>query len=159
MKDNTVSLDNDIKMNIQHVVIAVLVGFDQDNRPLVVFSGNPHTTAIPASYTLPLHPQDVGCNVAVLLLEGDHQRPLIIGPVKDSLETEINYNKINPTKSHRVQIDNDALTITANKTITLACGDSSITLTKEGKILLRGKYISSCSSGMQTIKGGSVQIN
>jgi uncharacterized protein (DUF2345 family) len=51
------------------------------------------------------------------------------------------------------------LVITASKQITLECGESSITLTAAGKIIIRGKYIVSRSSGVQRIKGGSVQIN
>ncbi len=49
--------------------------------------------------------------------------------------------------------------ITAKKQLTLRCGDASITLTAAGKIIIRGKYIVSRSSGVQRIKGGSVQIN
>lgn len=41
----------------------------------------------------------------------------------------------------------------------LRCGKASITLTRSGKIILRGTYISSRSSGVIRIKGGSVQIN
>lgn len=53
----------------------------------------------------------------------------------------------------------DELVISAGKQITIRCGESSITLTAAGKIILRGKYIVSRSSGVQRIKGGSVQIN
>jgi len=53
----------------------------------------------------------------------------------------------------------DELTIIADKQLTLRCGESSITLTAAGKIIIRGKYIVSRSSGVQRIKGGSVQIN
>jgi hypothetical protein len=53
----------------------------------------------------------------------------------------------------------DELVFSAAKQITICCGESSITLTAAGKIILRGKYIVSRSSGVQRIKGGSVQIN
>jgi hypothetical protein len=53
----------------------------------------------------------------------------------------------------------DEFVLTAAKQLTLRCGESSITLTAAGKIILRGKYIVSRSSGVQRIKGGSVQIN
>ncbi len=49
--------------------------------------------------------------------------------------------------------------VTARKQLTLRCGKSSITLTAAGKIIIRGKYIVSRSSGVHRIKGGSVQIN
>ena len=51
------------------------------------------------------------------------------------------------------------LTLAAEKEIVLTCGKSSITLTRAGKVLIRGAYISSRSSGAHRIKGGSVQIN
>ena len=41
----------------------------------------------------------------------------------------------------------------------LVRGKASITLTREGKVLIRGTYLSSRSSGVNRIKGGSVQIN
>ena len=53
----------------------------------------------------------------------------------------------------------EELVVTAEKQLTLRCGESSITLTAAGKIIIRGKYIVSRSSGVQRIKGGSVQIN
>ncbi|MEP7119602.1 MAG: hypothetical protein ABJE95_01785, partial [Byssovorax sp.] len=36
---------------------------------------------------------------------------------------------------------------------------SSITLTRAGKILIRGAYVLTRSSGVNRIQGGSVQIN
>jgi hypothetical protein len=55
--------------------------------------------------------------------------------------------------------EDEEIEIKASKQLTLRCGESSITLTAAGKIILRGKYIISRSSGVQRIKGGSVQIN
>ncbi len=52
-----------------------------------------------------------------------------------------------------------SLELTAERELTLRCGKASITLTKEGKIILRGTYISSRSSGPNRIKGGSVHLN
>ncbi len=43
--------------------------------------------------------------------------------------------------------------------IVLRCGKASITLTKEGKVILQGAYVSNQSSGVLRLKGGSVQIN
>ena len=51
------------------------------------------------------------------------------------------------------------LELTAEREIVLRCGKASITLTRAGKILLRGAYIFSRSTGVNKIKGGSVQLN
>lgn len=53
----------------------------------------------------------------------------------------------------------ERLELTAEKEIVLRVGDASITLTRAGKIVLRGTYVLSRSSGVNKIKGGSVQIN
>jgi hypothetical protein len=49
--------------------------------------------------------------------------------------------------------------VQAAEELVLRCGDASITLTRAGKIILRGTYLLSRSSGVNRIKGGSVQIN
>ena len=56
-------------------------------------------------------------------------------------------------------MDGERLIFRANEEIVLRCGKASITLTKAGKIILRGAYVLSRSSGVNRIKGGSVQIN
>jgi hypothetical protein len=53
----------------------------------------------------------------------------------------------------------ERLELMAEKEIVLRVGDASITLTRAGKIILRGTYVLSRSSGVNRIKGGSVQIN
>jgi hypothetical protein len=58
-----------------------------------------------------------------------------------------------------VQVDGKRVVIEGQEEIVLSCGESSITLTKAGKILIRGKYLVSRSSGVNRILGGSVQVN
>ena len=56
-------------------------------------------------------------------------------------------------------LDGEQLVLTAEHELVLRCGKASLTLTRAGKILLRGTYLLSRSSGVNRIKGGSVQIN
>jgi hypothetical protein len=49
--------------------------------------------------------------------------------------------------------------LTGDKEIVLRCGKASITLTRAGKIIIRGAYLLNRSSGVNKIKGASVQIN
>ena len=43
--------------------------------------------------------------------------------------------------------------------VTLRCGDASITLRRDGKLVLRGAYIETTAKGLNRIRGGSVKIN
>lgn len=51
------------------------------------------------------------------------------------------------------------IAITAGESFTITCGKASITLTKAGKVVIRGADVLSRSSGINRVKGGSVQIN
>ena len=62
-------------------------------------------------------------------------------------------------KGKRVVIDGEQLTVTADREIVLRCGEASITLTRAGKVIIRGAYVVSRSSGANRIKGACVQIN
>lgn len=66
-----------------------------------------------------------------------------------------------PASSPQMSVEStpDERVVSAAKQLTLRCGKSSITLTAAGKIIIRGKYIVSRSSGVHRIKSGSVQIN
>ena len=43
--------------------------------------------------------------------------------------------------------------------VVLRCGEASITLRRNGKIVIRGAYVESHAAGTNRIKGGSVRIN
>jgi hypothetical protein len=53
-------------------------------------------------------------------------------------------------------IDGKALVLEAKEQIVLRCGKASITLTRAGKVLVQGAYLSSRSTGLNRIKGGAV---
>ncbi len=51
------------------------------------------------------------------------------------------------------------LKIEAEEKIELRCGKSSITMDKEGKVVIKGANLTSRASRINKIKGGAVQIN
>lgn len=136
------------------VVIGILMGFNEDNMPLVAFPGNQSSTGIAAHSTTVFKPDDIGCQVALLFEGGDPQRPIIIGRIQHP-EKIVQEKQQNTT----AELDGERLEFNAEKEIVLRCGKASITLTKAGKIILRGAYLLSRSSGVNRIKGGSVHIN
>jgi hypothetical protein len=58
-----------------------------------------------------------------------------------------------------VDADGERMIVSAKEELVLRCGKASITLTKAGKVLIKGSYLLSRSSGVNRIKGGSVQLN
>lgn len=58
-----------------------------------------------------------------------------------------------------VRVDGKQVIIEGQDEVVLKCGEASITLSKNGKIALRGKYLLSRASDVNRILGGSVQVN
>lgn len=56
-------------------------------------------------------------------------------------------------------LDGERITVDAKREIVLRCGKASITLTRSGKIILRGTHVVSRSSGANRVLGSTVRIN
>jgi uncharacterized protein (DUF2345 family) len=62
-------------------------------------------------------------------------------------------------KPIEVLVDGKRVVIDARDEIVLQCGKASITLRRNGRIVIRGTYVETRSQGTNRIKGGNVQIN
>ena len=62
-------------------------------------------------------------------------------------------------KADDVTIDGKRIVLEGREEVVIKCGEASITLTKAGKILIRGNYVLNRASGVNRILGGSVQVN
>ena len=141
---------------VDGVVTGTLIGFkDEGQIPLVLYPGQPGTAAVAAVAVLDLHGAHIGRQVVLMFENGDVQRPIIMGVVRTGRAWPL------PDQPATVEVDVDGerMVVTAKEQLVLRCGKASITLTKAGKVLIQGAYVSNRSSGVMRVKGGSVQIN
>jgi len=134
------------------VVIGKLSGRDETGQPLVAFPGLPGERGIPARTAVRWTEADLAMEVVLVFERGHPRRPVILG-ILQAPQLAPNPGPV------EAFLDGERLVFTAEKEITLRCGKASLTLTQAGKVLIQGAFVSSRSSGVNRIKGGSVQIN
>lgn len=120
---------------------------------------------------------------AVVVFErGDRSRPLILGfleplemkpsssagadapadrvqapPAGDAPESQAGEPAVMPCIE--ADVDGRRVRVTAQDEIVLQCGSASVTLRRNGRVVIRGAYVETHSEGTNRIKGGQVQIN
>ena len=162
------------------IVIGVFTGLNEHGKPLVNFAYNIKNHPIVAITSVALNQKQTDRQVAIMFEEGDFEKPIIIGVIHNQLDdilenfeftsqentdeensrlTPENTNNELSDKADDAYLDGKRVVLEGKEEIVLKCGDASITLTKAGKILIRGKYLLNRSTGVNRIMGGSVQVN
>jgi hypothetical protein len=136
-------------------MVGTLTGFTEAGAPLVRLAQSDGASVTEARQTISLGPSDVGAEVVLVTDSGAPACPIILGRLRPPAPSAVP-GSANPVS---VTIDGQQLVLSAAQEIVLRCGKASITLTRAGKVLIRGAYLLSRSSGVNRIKGGSVQIN
>lgn len=142
-----VVLDSALPQNYEGVFVGLIKRLDEAAAMIEI----PRLGTLAARCTVSVSDSDLGKEVAVMFENGDPAKALLIGIIRQPTASS--------SQKMQVDVDNERLVLSAEREIVLQCGDASITLTRAGKVLIRGAYVSSRSSGVNRVKGGSVQIN
>jgi hypothetical protein len=144
----------------------VLVGHDERNVT-VDYAGNPHGPLIARSTVtidrLIPAPTAAAPREVLLVFEDERSdRPVIVGvfervPSGDTPATEGSASRKAP--AIETVVDGRRVVIDAEDEIVLQCGEASVTLRRNGRVVIRGAYVETRSRGVNRVKGGTVQIN
>lgn len=139
------------------VAIGELIAIANEGRtPMVLYVGQPGTAAVAARTTIDLHGPHIGRKVVLMFEVGDTAKPIVMGLLRDNDE---GWPLVEKPGEVQVDADGQRLIVSAKEQVVLQCGKASITLTKAGKVLIQGTYVLSRSSGVNRVKGGSIQLN
>lgn len=161
------------------IVLGTLTGIDAQGRPQIDYPNNPSDSPVAALSTAAITRDHLNRQVALLFAGGDHRQPVIIGVIHnplyemlDSFDAQDGGEQASAVEGSAsdlhgspepdtevARVDGKKIVIEGKEEVVLKCGDASITLTKAGKILIKGKYLLNRSSGVNRIMGGSVQVN
>jgi hypothetical protein len=160
---------------IAGVRIGQLACLSDMGSPLVDFPGNPTGAPLAARSSVRITAADLRRSVVLMFEDACPRRPVILGLLEEApARLDASHDASPPAandSAHQdlalaidpdcfsVEDDGRRLVVSAEQELVFRCGRSSITLTKAGKVLIRGAYLLSRSSGVNRIKGGSVQIN
>ncbi len=144
------------QQRIDGVLLGELVAIAEEGRtPLVCYPGQPITTAIGACSVVDLHGAHIGKRLVLMFEGGDPLRPIVMGVLREGNGWPLEERP----GQVEVDVDGERMTVSAREQLVLRCGKASVTLTKAGKVLIQGTYVSSRSSGVNRVKGGSIQLN
>lgn len=138
-------------------VIGRLHGFDLLDQPLVGDVPLCPGQVLAARTTVSLRRDMIGCEVVVWFDGSEARVPIVMG-VLEARATAVEAGAL-PQPGFSVQADGERHLIQAEREIVLRCGDASITLTRAGKVIIKGHYILSRSTGYNKIKGAAIDIN
>ena len=145
---------------LPEVVTGSVARVSANGVPEVTFHGNPAPGPVAALTTASVGPEHVGREVALVFVDGDPLRPLILGLIRETSKAALAVgDEAGSASRAQVLLDGERVVLSAEREIELRCGKASLILTRAGKVLIRGAYLLNRSSGVNRIKGGSVQIN
>jgi hypothetical protein len=135
---------------------ALLHGFALDDQPLLTGVHGLPGEVVAAMTTVALRREHIGSAVVCVFDQGDLRRPIVIGVL-----CQPGHSASTSAAGPRVAVvaDDERLVLSAEREVTLRCGEASITLTRAGKVVISGTYVVSRSSGYNKIKGAAVDIN
>lgn len=95
-----------------------------------------------------------GDRVLIYYSSQSGSRGCILGPIGKVVHPAVNSND-----SDVHHVSERIVDIQAGEKLTIRCGEGSITMTKDGTVVIRGARILSRAKGVNKVKGAAVQIN
>lgn len=153
------------------LLIGKVVSINDHGNPMIAYDETTQNQPVEALTTVPLDAGAIGKDIAVSFAQNNGTMAIVMGVIRRPLDDVLALQseqaeevmnsaiKDEPTGKPEVIVDGNKLELSASEEITLRCGKASITLNKNGKILIKGEHMLNRTSGSYKIKSGSIQLN
>lgn len=143
--------------------VGTLLSWAPSQAPLVDFPSNPTGAPIEARALVQVEAVGPGPHEVLLAFaDGDLSRPIVVGvlrPASAPAAVEVALPGVAKGAAKEALIDGRRVVLEAQDELVLRCGESSITLRRNGRVVIRGAYVETSARGVNRVKGGSVKIN
>lgn len=161
-------------------IVGRLLGVDASGEPRIDYDGNragplPARSLVGSEELRGRLATGAGCEVLLVFDRGRPDLPIIVGALQppSAALTEVEpapLSEVEPAALAEVapaslpspveaRLDGRRVVLEAFDELELRCGKASIVLRRNGRVVVRGAYVETRSSGVNRIRGGSVRIN
>lgn len=164
-----------IREDMAYPMVGRIVGIADSTRVLVEFDENEGATLARVAAALSAEQLEAAASLrqsAVLVFErGRADRPILLALLVDAerVPEPVSPSALRkPEKSPlatpavaqlKATVDGKRIQIIGEEEIVLRCGQASITLRRNGRVVVRGTHLETDSDGVNRIKGATVKIN
>jgi hypothetical protein len=160
-KADVVELRSDHPQPVMGPLVGTVAIYER-GEARVDFPGNTHgplLARVSAALDVPALEAAAAARQEALLLfeEGDPGRPILIALLHSATPTVDLL--LGRTAPRDVRVDGERVSIEGKEEVVLRCGKASLTLRRDGKVILRGVNVVSQADQIHKVRGGKVQIN
>ncbi len=141
-----------------HLVTGTIVSIESDGQILVDFPGNSYGL-LTARSTVKVGDGDVKKNVVLAFENADQRLPIVIGLIQDAPIASRREIHLDKQAVDDIRVDGRNIVLDAAKRVEIRCGQSSLIMQSDGKIIIKGNYIISRARQVNKVKGAAVKIN
>lgn len=162
-EEKTEGLNNPIKTSteaINGVRVGVIFSMEKNGKIVVDYPDNP-VGPLCARSVINLTFADKNKEILLAFVNGNPQLPIITGLIQNKpVITEPSEELLINRKSVKeITMDSERIIFDAKKEIVMICGEGSVKMRRDGKIVIKGTNLISRAKATNKIKGASVNIN
>jgi hypothetical protein len=138
---------------VPSVARARVLAINADGTLRIKAIGSPRASvarvAVPLDRARLLAAIDAGEEVVVAFENGDLRAPIVVGALWNHIDNA----------AIVASVDGKRVKLSGKDEVVLECGNASITLRRNGRLIIKGAHVETVSEGTNRIKGGQVRIN
>ncbi|WP_157652788.1 DUF6484 domain-containing protein [Burkholderia ubonensis] len=144
------------------LILGTIVNVGPNHGVWIDYVDNPDGAPLVAICAANITAADVGREVVLAFAQGDPGQPIVLGllrrhEVDNQVESGTGIHSAVPTAGSAA--DASHVCLEAAEAMTLRCGRASLTLNKDGRVIVRGMNVATYADGTLRLRGAVVELN